>query len=230
MKKLPAFEKSVSVSSLGFMLLTAGFLTWPTAAVADLKAGATIAQQGAGAATACLACHGAKGEGQAAAGFPRLAGQNKEYLIKQLGDFASGGRSNPVMAPIASNLNKQQMNDVAEYYASLPAWKPTTPASQPTDKNYALGAQLAARGNWSAGVPSCYACHGEGGVGVAPHFPALAGQPASYTEKQLKHWQAKERKNDPQGLMNSVAGKLTEAEIKAVSIFFENPQLVRKEK
>ena len=53
----------------------------------------------------CIACHGADSTAQAATGIPRLAGLNAAYLLKQLNDFASGARSNPVMTPIAATLS-----------------------------------------------------------------------------------------------------------------------------
>ena len=193
---------------------------------ADRVAGATIARQGAAGITACMACHGPQGEGQAAAGFPRLAGQGQAYLLKQLQDFVSGQRKSPQMEPIARALSAQQMRDVAEHYASLPGWlaeaKPAA-AAQPT-----RGARLAQAGNWDAGIPACFACHGPDGAGIPPHFPALSGQPNAYTRAQLKAWKAGTRANDPQGLMKSVADKMSDAEIDAISEYLENPSLYGK--
>lgn len=188
---------------------------------ADRAAGAALARQGAAGITACVACHGAQGEGQAAAGFPRLAGQGQPYLLKQLQDFASGRRTHPQMEPIARALTAQQMRDVTDHYASLPGWKAEAKpaaASQST-----RGARLAVAGNWDAGIPACFACHGPDGAGIPPHFPALSGQPTAYTRAQLKAWQTGTRGNDPQGLMKSVADKLSDAEIDAISEYLEIP-------
>ncbi|MDC6690008.1 c-type cytochrome, partial [Leclercia adecarboxylata] len=65
--------------------------------------GQTIYTQGGAnpAAMACGTCHGADGMGMAAAGFPRLAGIDAGYMRKQLADFRSGTRANPIMQPIA---------------------------------------------------------------------------------------------------------------------------------
>jgi len=60
------------------------------------------------AAMACVTCHGAEGEGMAAAGFPRLAGLSAGYMKKQLADFASGERANPIMQPIAAALSSEE--------------------------------------------------------------------------------------------------------------------------
>lgn len=203
---------------------------WSVPARADAQAGAAIAQKGGGGAVvACMACHGAKGEGQAASGFPRLAGQPKAYIEKQLKEFASGRRDNPQMAPIAKALKPGQIQDVADYYSGLPAFQPSAPPA-PQSAEYALGEKLATRGKWSDGMPACFSCHADGGTGVPPHFPALAGQPRAYTEAQLKAWQSSARHNDPQGLMKTVADKLSAAEVAAVSLYLENPSASGKDK
>jgi cytochrome c553 len=86
-----------------------------------------------------------------------------------------------------------------------------------------LGERLAHNGNWDKGMPACFACHGVNGAGIAPHFPAIAGQGALYTTNQLKAWQGGSRHNDPQGLMKAVASKLSSEDVKAVSVYLENP-------
>ena len=189
---------------------------------ADRLAGAALAQKGAKGVPACMACHGANGEGQTASGFPRLAGQPAAYLLKQLQAFAGGQRRNPQMAPIAGALDARQIRDAADYYASLPGWRPQGHTHVPSPR-YELGRRLATAGNWSKEVPACFACHGPGGAGVAPHFPALAGQPSAYTRSQMKAWQTATRTNDTQGLMQSVAEKMTDAEFDAVSLYLEHP-------
>lgn len=192
---------------------------------ADVRAGEMIAKNGTGNISACMQCHGANGEGQAAADFPRprLAGQNRDYLVKQLQDFKAKLRTNPLMQPIANALSTTQMNDVADYYASLPAWKPG-PGPAPNTAQTARGAQLAQHGNWDKGMPACFACHGENGAGIPPHFPSIAGQNAAYIANQLKSWKSGARLNDPQGLMKAVADKLSDADISAVSAYLENPK------
>ena len=202
---------------------------WSTQSSADAQAGAALAQKGGNGVIACMTCHGVKGEGQAAAGFPRLAGQPKAYLEKQLKEFASGQRTSPQMAPIAKMLKPAQIQNLSDYYASLPAGTAAAPADTQAPA-YAMGMKLATRGKWNDGMPACFSCHAPGGTGVPPHFPAIAGQPRAYTEAQLKAWQSNARHNDPQGLMKSVANKLTAAEISAVSLYLENPSEPGKDK
>src|SRR5690554_2935179 len=52
-----------------------------------------------GAGAACFSCHGLQGQGDAGGAFPRLAGLDAHYLAKQMEDYASGARPDPVMTP-----------------------------------------------------------------------------------------------------------------------------------
>jgi cytochrome c553 len=83
----------------------------------------------------------------------------------------------------------------------------------------AQGENLAVNGAWNRDMPACFKCHGANGLGVAPHFPALAGQHAAYTVSQLQAWKAGTRRNDPLNLMKSVADKLSDAEMQAVATY-----------
>lgn len=201
-------------------------LIMPSLGYANAKAGEALVKQGAKAVAPCMQCHGANGEGQAVAGYPRLAGQSKAYLVKQLQDFKNGQRRDPVMKVFAQALKDQQINDVAEYYASLPGWQPgkqawsTMPTSPAAPAS--LGFVLAQQGNWDKGIPACFACHGEKGAGIFPFFPALAGQSKTYLLKQLTDWQSGTRTNDPQGLMKAVAQKMSSEDMTAVSTYLES--------
>ncbi len=178
-------------------------------------------------ATACLACHGSNGAGNAQAGYPALAGLPEAYTIKQLGDFKNATRSHALMTPIAQAMNADEIKAAATYYAALPQVKakPTTAAAVTSS-----GAILANRGAWDRGVPPCLKCHGIDGSGVAPHFPFIAGQHAFYIAAQLKNWQTGVRRNDPLNMMKSVADKLSADEIQAVAAYFSSlvPSQVKK--
>lgn len=219
---LPRSRPCINWSLMLGILLIAGASLGLNPAHADSRAGATLAQQGGSGISACVSCHGARGEGQAATGFPRLAGQPQAYLLRQMQAFADGTRKNPMMEPIARALSAQQMRDLADHYAGLPGWSASAKTGSP-DAAAAPGPRLATAGNWEKEIPACFACHGPGGAGIAPHFPAITGQPRAYTRTQLKAWQAGTRSNDPQGLMKSVADRMTDADIEAVSLYLENP-------
>lgn len=65
----------------------------------------------------CAACHGADGN-SANPMWPSLAGQHAPYLVKQMKDFKSGARKDPVMAPMAKPLSDQDIENLAAYFAS----------------------------------------------------------------------------------------------------------------
>lgn len=180
---------------------------------------ASIAQKGAPGVPPCMSCHGADGSGQAAAGFPRLAGLNAAYLQRQLDDFANGSRDNPVMKPTATALSEDERKALAAYYSGLPI-PAAPPAPSTSAASNELGKQLATRGRWAEQVPACVQCHGPHGVGVGEYFPPLAGQPATYIANQLQAWKQGTRRNDPLDLMKHVASALDDKDIQAVSAWF----------
>jgi len=153
---------------------------------------------------------------------PRLAGQSAHYLDKQLRDFASGARDNAIMGAIAKGLNDQTRSRLAAYYASLPVPAPLdhSAATAATAAQVGRGHQLAIEGAEGKRVQACNNCHGPDGSGVALSAPALAGQLATYLAAQLKLWQQGGRKNDAGNLMSSVASKLDEADIAAVTSYY----------
>ncbi len=154
----------------------------------------------------------------AAAGFPRLAGLSAGYMRKQLADFASRARANPIMQPIAAALTAEEADAVTAMLADKPG-----PEVERVGRTAAVegpGETLALRGAWERNIPECVACHGPSGVGVGDAFPPLAGQSAQYLASQLNAWRQGTRKNDPNDLMGHIARSLTDDEVKAVSAYF----------
>jgi cytochrome c553 len=82
-----------------------------SAFAADINAGAAKAKE------VCAACHGMDGN-STDPNNPRLAGQWKDYLAKALRDYKSGARNNAIMSAFAKNLSKQDIENLAAYYAS----------------------------------------------------------------------------------------------------------------
>jgi cytochrome c553 len=188
-----------------------------TAHAAD---GREIAANGNGrGAPACSACHGAQGEGQPGAAYPRLAGLDSEYLIEQFNAFADGSRENESMSPIAKALTPDERQAVAQFYAGLVTPKTEQP-QKADDRTIAAGAALAGRGEWSKGLPGCGQCHGAAGQGVGKTFPGLAGQSAEYIMSQLKAWKDGKRTNDPLHLMTGISSKLSDDQIAAVAAYY----------
>lgn len=206
----------LSRAMIGGLLVLAG----PVAHAAD---GQKIFTQGGAnpAAMACLGCHGADGNGVAAAGFPRLAGLPAGYLGKQLRDWRSGSRRQPVMEPIAKALEEDEIDAVGTYLASLPSEPVGSLRRQQIADDVTM--RLALYGDWSRHLPGCVQCHGPAGAGVGEHFPPLAGQPAAYLVAQLEAWRDGSRHNDPNQLMARVAKAMTDDEVKALATFFANP-------
>jgi cytochrome c553 len=202
------------------MLGACGLLSgWsPVGAAVDAS---TLAARGNGHGVApCASCHSADGAGQAAAGFPRLAGLNSAYLRKQLDDFANGARENAVMKPIATALDADEREAISDYYARLPIPSSAVRSTADIPKADSVGALLAKRGRWSRQVPGCEQCHGAGGVGVGEHFPPLAGQSDVYIRNQLSAWKQGTRHNDPLDLMKHLSAALDDDDIAAVSAWF----------
>lgn len=193
----------------------------------NVQAGQQLATNGTqNGVTACVGCHGAQGEGNAAGGFPRIAGQSAAYLGKQLGAYANGARVNPIMQPIAQAMNAVQIRDVSAYYASLgdaPAAAPAaadTSGTKPAAGGLDRGRTLSAIGDSALGVQACANCHGPGGVGNQPAYPYLAGQHANYLTAAMAAWKNGARKTDSSGQMTHIAQALADADVTALSAYF----------
>jgi cytochrome c553 len=172
----------------------------------------------------CEACHGVLGEGAPPAAIPRLAGQQADYLEKQLRDYENGSRENVVMRNFARGLSESELAQLGSYYASLsaPYAAPVVADNaQPVDaQQLTRGRQLAMEGAEPERIQGCDNCHGPEGSGLPRSAPYLAGQSAEYLANQLKAWQQGTRKNDSGKLMVSVAKRLNSADITAVSAYF----------
>lgn len=191
-----------------------------TASPVFAQAGEKIATAGnAAGAPACVTCHGANGQGLPDGGFPRLAGLHPAYFLRQLQSFQDATRANPLMAPIAQQLNDADRQALAAYYGAL-AVTSQAGAPSPAPASLLAGEALAQRGDWNKGLPACAQCHGPTGLGVGAAFPPIAGQSRAYIVAQLLAWQAGTRKNDPMGLMHGIALKLSAADVEAVAIYY----------
>ena len=163
----------------------------------------------------CVACHGQ--DGNSMVGFwPSLAGQNANYLVRQLQHIKSGKRSIAVMAGLLDNFSTEDLSDIAAFYAS----KNNTIGQVEADK-VELGRKLYYSGSLEKGIPACTACHSPKGKGNAPAgYPLLSGQQADYVTKSLKNYRSGERNNDESSqMMMAIAYKLDDVEIDALSSF-----------
>ncbi len=185
----------------------------------DIQHGAVIAAQGTVAgAPACAQCHAYNGVSDASGAFPRIAGQSRSYLAKQLNDFAAGVRNNALMTPIAKALNADDIRDVTAYYAATNA--PALPLKAPDPALVKRGEVLAKIGSAEKQIQSCNNCHGPGGVGEPPAIPYLAGQYSNYITFTLREWQRGYRKSSSNQMV-VVAHKLNDHEIAAVAAYYQ---------
>lgn len=167
--------------------------------------------------TVCGTCHGPNGNSTQPK-FPRLAGQNANYLIAQLKAFRSQSRGDPdavgYMWGMASELDDATIGALANYYAAHRA----EPSRRAGDAALiARGREIFENGIASEGVPACSACHGRDAHGLQ-EFPRLAGQHAQYVLKQLASFQSNMRNV---AIMHGVAQNLRLPEMEAVAAFLE---------
>ena len=97
------------VFAICFSMATA----FTTTVLADVATG-----QSTYAARGCIGCHGAGGVSVVTT-YPSLKGQNREFVRKNLADFRSGARKNPVMSAMAAGLSDADIDNIADYIDSL---------------------------------------------------------------------------------------------------------------
>ena len=151
-------------------------------------------------AQACVACHGAGGRSLVAT-TPILAGQTARYMYLQLRDFQEGRRSDPQMDPMVKDLSRDDMREIAAWFA----------AQKPAPQNFAVDAERAKRGKAKADETLCTMCHLGGFLGQN-EIPRVAGQHPAYVIKQLADFKARRRTNDA-GNMTSVSRTLSDSDI-----------------
>ncbi len=100
--------KTIAIAGLALASLGAH-----AALAADLAAGAAKAKE------VCAACHGMDGNSPTPE-YPKLGGQHADYLAKSLRDYKAGVRRNPIMQGFAAALTRQDIENLAAYYARQP--------------------------------------------------------------------------------------------------------------
>jgi cytochrome c553 len=164
--------------------------------------------------TVCGTCHGVTGNSTYPK-FPRLAGQDARYLVKQLKAFRDQTRGDSdaiaYMWGMASQLDDGTIEALAAYYAAQrPGWS--------TGGDPALisrGREVYQHGVTAEGVPACSSCHGPDAHGMQD-YPRLAGQHASYVLKQLASFQSNMRNV---AIMHGVALNLQDPQMTAVAAY-----------
>ncbi|MBI3157133.1 MAG: cytochrome c4 [Burkholderiales bacterium] len=175
------------------------FATLALALAAAAAAPGALAQAPARAAV-CVACHGEGGNSTITTN-PILAGQTARYLYLQLRDFQEGRRSDPQMSPMVAGLSRDELRELADYFA----------AQKPKPQTFKADPAKARLGKAKADETLCTMCH-LGGFAGQNEIPRTAGQHYDYTVKQLRDFKARRRTNDA-GNMTSVANTLDDADI-----------------
>ncbi|BDX04489.1 c-type cytochrome [Planctobacterium marinum] len=179
------------------------------------------AEAGKSKAATCAACHGNDGNSMIPMN-PKIAGQHEGYLAKQLMDFrlasqtgGAEGRNNAVMNGMAAGLSDQDIADLSAWFASQTMSKGETP-----EDVIEAGKALYTGGDLERGITACIACHGPRGNGMElANFPDISGQHSDYTKSQLEQFRSGQRANDLNGMMRDIAKKLTDEDIRVLSLY-----------
>ena len=167
-----------------------------------LNAAATVAQKPPASSASCVACHGQNGVSSNAI-WPNLAGQQRDYLIKEISAFRDGARVDSGMpAALLQDLSDQQIGELAGYFSSL---EKATPAPV------------------AAGIPGqnerayCVSCHGMSGITVSSIWPNLSAQKEGYLHKQLMDYKSGKRQHP---IMQVIANELTDEQLADVAKYY----------
>jgi cytochrome c553 len=204
------------VKSLLVATMAVSSLAWAAeaqhVAKADPAKGGTLYDSGDAARSlpACVSCHGAAGNSTINVN-PKLAGQIDTYVHKQLVDFTTPERNNPVMSPFSKALTDEEKRDIAAYLAT----QKQKPGAAKNKDSIELGRKIYRGGIADKGVAACASCHGANAGGIPAQYPRLAGQHQDYTVAQLEAFKSGARKNSAQ--MSALSKRMTTEEMKAVA-------------
>jgi cytochrome c553 len=160
-------------------------------------------------ALACSTCHGVNGA-PISATFPVIWGQQSNYLYKELHDFHSGDRKNPVMAPLVQSIPLDDLRSIANYLATK-QW----PAKQADGGAAAAAAPPEAI---ATKIQQCKLCHQANFEGGAP-APRLAGLSYEYLRSAMNAFADGQRTNnlDMPGFMKSLTASERDAMAKYIA-------------
>jgi cytochrome c553 len=163
--------------------------------------------------TVCAACHGEDGN-SAIPMFPKIAGLQEGYIVKQLRDFQSGRRKSDIMAPVVAALKAENFASLAAFYSG----QKLKPGEAGDKKTAGFGKMVYFEGNEETGVPACVGCHQPQGAGHLI-YPRIGGQHVQYLTQQLKNFASSDRSNDVSRFMRVVAKRMTDEEIDSVAAY-----------
>ena len=150
-------------------------------------------------AQACAACHGENGVPTDPKTIPIIWGQEQSYLVKQLHDYRSGDRDDPIMSPIAKQLAQEDLRKIAAYFAAK-IWPVQTAAAAPASP--------------PNGIAQCQPCHQPNFAG-GPPAPRLAGLSYEYLLASMRGFAADARTNNED--MPKFMRALADSELEAMA-------------
>ena len=168
----------------------------------------------------CFACHGPQGQASRTGYLPRIAGKPAAYLYNQLRHFRDGKRNNDRMVQMVQYLSDDYLQEMAQYFSGLdlPYGLLKSPALAATSAAVLQrGETLVKLGDKQKELPPCAQCHGEALTGRLPAIPGLLGLPRDYLVAQVGAWNNGQRHAASPDCMQSIALRLTAADLYAVS-------------
>lgn len=169
----------------------------------------------------CVACHGRDGK-KPIQTYPELAGQQVDYLLRQMDEIASGARLSGVdargyprtqgMKDIMHLVAPEERKAIATWLASLPPAPPRAPAEP-------VAAERLTQGKALYDGKECTACHGPDGKEPLTDMPALAALKRDYIVLQMTEIRDGVRKNGLTETMLPFVEKLTNDEIALIADF-----------
>lgn len=158
----------------------------------------------------CQGCHGETGI-SIMPNIPNLAGQWGAYIMRQLRDFGSGSRTDPIMTDMAATVTTiEDAFDISAYFASQNQMLNTPNPNEDGKRLYI--------------IYRCISCHGEDGQGRPqnnPMFPVIGGQHKEYLIKQLDDFRTGLRDTDMSGTMPLLAKRMSAAETEAIADYLD---------
>jgi len=162
----------------------------------------------------CSSCHGYEGR-SVSPNFPRLSGQQKDYIIAQLKRFRDHTRAeeqaHTYMWGMASHLDDKTIVDMATWYSTR---KPVV-GETGDSAEVAAGKKVFEEGSGATDSPACQTCHGASAEGFG-EVPRLAAQHRGYLQAQLRNFQSEARASD---IMHQTSRTLTEQQISDVAAY-----------
>ncbi len=158
-------------------------------------------------AAVCGSCHGEQGIPQEKL-TPVIWGQSNGYIYLQLRDFKKGARANEIMQAIVSDMPREDMLALAEYFSAKP-WPALRQPSAPDD--------VVRQARTANGAVGCTGCHLDMYQGDGGSVPRLSGQSREYMVKTIAEFRSGARANNPG--MTSLMTATPEADLAALSEF-----------